>query len=260
MALVTFTTDLSSGNYYLAAIKGAILTKSPDARFVDIENNIKAFDVKQGAYIIGNAFSFFPEKSIHVIHVGLEYAWRRRILIAEHRNHYFLAADNGLLPLIFFQQSAKIYSINSELVIGDNLFKSSTISTVVKHLADGNAMEEIAQPASDYYVIQFPNPSYANGSIRGHVMHIDHYGNIVTNVSKELFYRIIKTDLFTIQARNFISEKISETYRDVDHVEPLTLFNSAGFLELALNRAKANKLFGIDYDTNILIDERNDLH
>ena len=103
MHLVTLTTDFGVQDYYVGALKGALLRREPALKLVDITHQIKPFDIVQGAFVVANTWHEFPEGTIHLIGVNCVYQPEYRFVAVRHEGHYFLAPDNGLLTILFQQ-------------------------------------------------------------------------------------------------------------------------------------------------------------
>jgi S-adenosylmethionine hydrolase len=251
MALVTFTSDLGLQDYYTAVIKGAIYSRNSALNIVDISHNIKPFDIVQGAYIIKNAFQSFPEGTIHLLSVNSHYDNGRCYLAARYEGHYFIGPDNGIFSLIFEGGANKVY----ELEGSPDLLSQDVIAKAVHHITGGMPFNEIGILVDEIEERMTFQPITTSDMIKGAVIHIDHYENVVVNISETLFQQIRKKRKAKIYFKRFnpINE-ISYSYADVPVGEPLCLFNSAGFLEIAVNTGKASSLLGLQLEDGVNIE------
>ncbi len=251
MALVTFTSDLGLQDYYSAVIKGAILSRNPALNIVDISHNIKPFDIVQGAYILKNAYGSFPKGTIHLVSVNSHYDSGRCYLAARYKDHYFIGPDNGIFSLVFEGEADKIYELEGT----PELLSQDTIAKAVQHISGGMPFNEIGILVDEIEERMTFQPITTPDMIKGAVIHIDHYENVVVNISETLFQQIRKKRKAKIYFKRFNPiDKISYSYADVPVGEPLCLFNSAGFLEIAVNTGKASSLLGLNLEDGVNIE------
>jgi S-adenosylmethionine hydrolase len=252
MAIVTLTTDLGARDFYLAALKGAIYTTCGLIPITDINNAVKLFDIKEAAYIIRNAYSYFPKGSIHIVYVNASDA-KGKLLICQRDGHYFITFDNGLLSIAFGKTPAETYVINEELYEGHNLTFAQPIANIVNLLLKEYKPTDFAHLATDTVNYRLLNPIETPGSIRGTIMYIDNYGNAIVNITRDMFERVVQDKRFTILANIANTKTVSQHYSDVDEGDLVCLFNSAGYLEIAINKGKADSLLGLRLDGPVLV-------
>lgn len=256
MHVVTLTSDLGLRDYYVAAIKGAILTKhQAPVQFVDISHQIKSFDIKEAAYVVKNAYRYFPKGSVHIIHTRGN-ATNSKLLACEVDGHYFVTYNNGVLPIMFYPIPGGIYEVNAEITEVDSLLSENGLAQVVHLLLQEFKLPDFAHPAHDYTDSRLINPTYQKDFIKGSVVHIDSFGNVVTNISRQLFDEYIGNKSFLIESSIAIIQTISKHYQDVEEGDVLALFNSQDLLEIAMNRSKAANLLGIKLNSNVIVTAR----
>ena len=257
MPIITLTTDLGLKDYYVGSLKGALLSQYPEAKIVDISHEIKAFDMLQASVVIRNAFPDFPDGTVHIIGVNPDVTEESRHLVAKVRDQYFIMPDNGMLSLIFDSKPDEVVSMTliqqSEMLS----FPAKDIYvTAACHLAKGGSLNVIGKPVKDMAERMLFRAVMEDHLIRGMAMYIDHYGNVLTNIDKNLFKQFNKFPGFSIQLRRSEYEirEISKIYGDVPHGEKLAMFSSSGFLEIAINQGNASKLLGINQNDIIRIE------
>lgn len=257
MAVITLTTDWHNDDFYSGAIKGTILSIDPNARIVEISNKISLFNGTQGAFVLRNAFGFFPEGSIHILDLNTEISDSRRLLAFSYRQHFFLGCDNGMLGFILGEeQPDEIVNIQK---FDLSVFPSfpalavlapaaATISKLGKIDILGTSVQNIVRQVA-------LNPTIGDAVISGSVIYIDSYRNVITNVSKELFDRIGKGRKIEIlvQSYHYRITTICNTYNEVSDGELVALFNSAGLLEIAINHGNVADLLNLSINSNIRI-------
>ena len=247
MALITLTSDIGSQDYLVGAVKGQLLQVDPGFHIIDITHQLLPFNYPQGAYITRNAIKNFPAHTFHLVLVNLFETKPEQLLLAYHNEQYILCADNGLLTMILESQP--------ELVIGLPLDKTAQRNTLhcvqvmgaaVKKIADGVNILDIGQPDISYVEKNALKPLLGESWIEGQIIFIDNFENVVVNITREQFEEQRKGRSFRIVfKRDEVIERISETYADVTEGEKLALFNSAGYLEIAVNKGNAAGLFGL---------------
>jgi S-adenosyl-L-methionine hydrolase (adenosine-forming) len=247
MPLVTLTSDIGSPDYLVAAVKAQLLQLNPDFQIIDISHNIPPFNYPQAAYVCQNAIKNFPEYTYHLVLVNLFEKKPEQLLLAFHNNQYLLCADNGLLTMILEE--------TPEIVIGIPLDKSATKNTtylasvmgkVVNQLVNGESIKNIGNSDVKYLEKRHLRPILENNSIEGQIIFIDSFENVIVNITHEQFEEQRKGRSFRIVfKRDEMIDRISETYADVAEGEKLALFNSAGYLEIAINKGNAAGLFGL---------------
>ena len=247
MPLLTLTSDIGHQDYLVAAVKAQLLQIDPAFIIVDITHSISPFNYPQAAYICRSAFKNFPDFSYHIILVNLFEKKPEQLLLAFHRNQYFLCADNGLLSMILEEKP--------EMVIGIPLDKTAIKNTthcvgvmgkVINQLAQGEPIQNIGVPDVTYTEKNHLRPLLDNNWIEGQIIFIDNFENVIVNITHEQFEEQRKGRSFRIVfKRDEVIDRVSESYADVQPGEKLALFNSAGYLEIAINKGNAAGLFGL---------------
>ena len=247
MPLVTLTSDIGQQDYLVGAVKGQLLQVNAAFSLVDITHQLSPFNYPQSAYVCRNAIRNFPEYTYHIILVNLFEQKPERLLLAFHKNQYIFCADNGLLTMILEEKP--------ELVIGLPLEKNTSKNTLYCAQVFGKAIDAISQGESlmkigepDIPIIEKNHLRALLGQdwIEGQIIFIDNFENVIVNIRREEFEAQRKGRSFKIVfKRDEVIERISETYADVPEGEKLALFNSAGYLEIAINKGNAAGLFGL---------------
>lgn len=257
MPIVTLTTDLGLNDHYVGAVKGAILSLSPDITIVDITHNIPAFNILQAAFTLKNSFHFFPKGTIHIMGVNPEADEGTDHLAILYKEHYFIGANNGVFSLIFDQKPEKVVQLNFSLQADYLTFPTKDIFTrAACHIANGGTLELIGKPL-DHILERTNFQAVSVGNIiKGMIIHIDHYGNIITNVEENFFTSFAQKRNFMINLRSgdYDINSISKAYNDVPEGEKLALFSSSGLLEIAINKGNASSLLGMKYGHSIMIE------
>lgn len=253
MALFTLTSDLGISDYYVAAVKGKILQNCPGSEIYDISNQLRTYDIRQAAFVLRNAYTHFPKGTIHLINVDSDKERTEKYILVEADGYFLLGPDNGLLSLVV----EKVDNIILLEEINDNITTFpllDIISTYACKLANGSKPTSLGTSASQMVQAETLQPVIYENSIKGIIVFIDYYGNAIVNVRKTDFERVGEGKRFIIQLRrNESIREISRTYADVPEGEKVCLFNNAGYMELALNKARLNTLMGMKAGDSILI-------
>lgn len=275
MAIISLTTDFGEKDYFAGAVKGAIYTELKEqVKIVDISHSVSPFHISEAAYIIKNAYNSFPKGSIHIIGIDSEFTPENKHLAVLLDDHYFICANNGILSLLAAEiKPAKIVEINIHDKLQSNFPVLDVFVKVASHLARGGTLEVIGKSISEIkHNKQFePIVNNEGNQIVGHVIYIDNYGNVITNISRKLFESTGKGRKFRLSARTLSFTTILESYsswinfeleidkRPNEDGKKLALFNSAGYIELAIYKSNpstvgsASSLFGLEIRDTVTI-------
>jgi len=247
MALLTLTSDIGDQDYLAGAIKGQLLQINPAFTLVDITHSISPFNYPQAAYICRNAIRNFPPFTFHLLLVNLFDKKPEQLLFAYHHEQYVLCADNGLLTMVLEDKPEMVISLPL-LQPGDRntLYCTGVMGRAIQQLQDGMSLQQIGRPDPVIVEKNHLRPLYSDHWLEGQIIYIDNFENIVVNITRDQFEEQRKGRNFQVVfKRNEVIDRISETYADVPEGEKLALFNSAGYLEIAINKGNAAGLFGL---------------
>jgi S-adenosylmethionine hydrolase len=247
VAIITLTSDIGLQDYLTGAIKGLLAQNCPDHRVIDISHEILPFNFPQAAYLCKSALKWFPRKTCHFILVNLFDHKNTHYLLCEHQGQYFFSADNGLITMILDGKPEVISRLEMPPVGNNTLAVISGFAEAVLALEYGTPVSEIGHPV-DTLVERNPlQPIVQNTYIEGQVIYIDRFENVVVNITREQFEASRKGRGFRISVMRdeFISQ-ISESYADAPEGEKVAMFNTSGYLEIAINKGNAAGLFGLE--------------
>lgn len=255
MPIITLTTDLGLRDYYVSAIKAAIIGQIPDITIVDITHEIEPFNIHQAAFNIRNSYRNFPKGTVHIIGVYEILKKDGKHFAMEVDGHFFVGPDNGIFSLVFDMKPDKIVEINIKPEPALLTFPAKDIYVKAAcHIARGGTLEIIGSIKDSISNVQIFQPSITSNAIRGIAVYIDRYGNIITNITQLQYKEVSQARRFTIYSPGTEIDTISTNYFDVGQGEALAMFNSSGFLEIAINKGNASNLLGIKISDNITID------
>jgi S-adenosylmethionine hydrolase len=255
MPVITLTTDWNKNDYYLAVIKGRILSLCPDAKIIDISHQVPSFNIRQAAFLIKNSYLHFPEETIHIIGVSSAAAPNGKFLATKVNNQYFLTYDTGIFGQIFKNEPEEIVEINSQGKEFDIFPEFSVLIDVACQLINGGTLNTIGTEAKDFIKTVPLRAAIEDSTITGRIIYIDSYRNAITNVTRELFERIGQDRPFEIlvQSERYRITKINKTYGETTLGELLALFNTIDLLEIAMNHGNVADLLALDTDSSVRI-------
>lgn len=273
MAIITLTTDFGYKDHFVGAVKGAILNNLPDARIVDISHAISPFNIQECAYILKNAYTSFPKGSVHIVGVDSEISPENQHIVVLVDGHYFISANTGVISLITSEiKPEKVVEIQLPNVQVDAFPEQHIFVPVACHIARGGKLEVIGRPFQELRELREFEPRVINEgkTISGNVIYIDNYGNVITNIQKSLFEAYRNGRNYEIIARTTKIKEVHQSYNGIinfslDRVQrkgpgdALALFNSAGYIELAIYKSDLNTvggastLLGLNYRDTVTI-------
>jgi S-adenosylmethionine hydrolase len=256
MAIITLTTDLGDKDIYQAALKGSILKLTPTVTIIDITHSVAAFNVQQAAFILKNSFHYFPEGTVHLIGIDTVYNAYTKYLAVRYKGHYFVGADNGIFSLMFTEDAEEMTEIN---IMQDLKFLHFPLADIfVKaacHLAKGGTLQEIGLPVATLEKKMNLQPVVEKNVIKGSVIYIDSFQNVITNITKEFFNSEQKGRRFVLYfKRNETINHLSWHYNEVPEGEKLCMFGISDHLEIAINKGNASGLLGLNLGDSVIID------
>ena len=254
--LITLTSDWGAKDYYASAVKGMIYKHNPDAIIVDVTHSIQQFNSAEAAYVLRNASKSFPDGTIHIIGINTEESLNHHHTVALYNNQYFIGTDDGIFSLIFDHKPEKIIELDIPMETSNHTFSSrDRFAKAAAMLSTGSKIQELGQDREGLVSKMHFSPVTQENSLKGMIIHIDNYENLVTNINRESFSKFTQGSEFEISFRNqkYKVTKIYESYGDVRPGEIVALFTSDNILEIAINKGNAASLLGIDKGDPIVV-------
>ena len=255
MPVITLTTEWRPDDIYNGIIKGKLCSLCPGATVVDNACNIPPFNIAQASFIIRNTYLNYPKGSIHIICIHSEAHKDENFLIIRAKDHFFIGTDNGIFYLILNSEPDEIVRIDNdgstdELEIfakaASDLFNGKNPSQL------GTRLDKISEKLPLRATID-------KEVVIGSIIFIDSYGNVISNITREIFDRIFENKKFriSIQSNKNYTENISRTYSDVPVGELLARFNQLDLLEMSINGADISELLSLEVGSSVRIDMLN---
>lgn len=259
MPIITLTTDLGTVDHYVSAVKATILRQLDNANIVDISHDIPSFNIIHAAFVLKNVYLEFPPGSIHIIGVNAETNEDNSHLAVYANGHYFVGTDNGIFSLLLDLKPDKIVEITTTRDSDNENFPVKDVfAKAACHIARGGTLEiigtEIKQFSKEFAKLE---ALHDKNSIRGSIIHIDHYGNAITNISQRLFKDVAKGRDFTINLgskEHYSLNTIKRKYNEVQAGDAVALFISTDFLTISINNGSASSLMGLHINDTVRIE------
>jgi S-adenosyl-L-methionine hydrolase (adenosine-forming) len=247
LSLITLTTDIGQQDFLVGAIKGQLLQQTQGFSIVDISHSLSPFNYPQAAYVCRNAINNFATGTFHLVMVNLFDEKPDHLLLAQHNGNFIGCADNGLLTMILEEVPQKVVALPLDKGQPKNtIYCTQVFAKAFTAIINGASLDQIGDASVSIQVKNPLRPMLGNNWIEGQIIFIDNFENVIVNISKDDFEEQRKGRSFKIVfKRDEVIERISDTYADVNEGEKLALFNSAGYLEIAINKGNAAGLFGL---------------
>jgi S-adenosylmethionine hydrolase len=251
MSIISLLSDFGHKDPYVAEMKAVILSINPQARIVDITHEIEKFNIRMGAYVLASATPYFPPNTIHVAVVDPDVGTKRRPIIAETNRSLYVGPDNGLLMLAAHKEHIKkVYHIDNPKYMLSQVSKTfhgrDIFAPAAAHLTEGMKPSDFGPAIQDYIFPEFAKPHARNGELLGEVLHIDDFGNIVSNITLEdlekMGFHEANSLLVTLGGKT-LTIQFGSAYGEVPSSTPLALIGSSNFLEVAVNQGSASRIF-----------------
>jgi hypothetical protein len=261
MPTIAILTDFGLRDYYVSAMKAVIISICPKVRIVDICHNVEKFNVREGAFILASVSNYFPKGTIFLAVVDPGVGTKRRAIVIESERAYYVGPDNGLLLLASLRDGIKaVYEITNKNLMLPRISRTfhgrDIFAPVAAYLALGIEPAEVGPRINDYLVPTFAVSSMKKGMIKGEILHVNGFGNIVTNISTvDLEKAGIKEGMQIRLAvgRKKLDVKICKAYGEVPRGEFLAIIGSTDNLEISINQGNAAKFLGVKAGDNVLV-------
>jgi S-adenosylmethionine hydrolase len=252
MPVITLTTEWRPDDIYNGIIKGKLCSLCPGIQVIDNASNIAPFNISHASFVIRNTFTNYPRGSIHIICVHSEAQKGEDYLIIKARGHFFVGTDNGIFNLILNADPDEIIRIepdntNDELEI---------FAKAASDLIAGKQPSQLGTPLKNISERLPLRATIDTDVIIGSIIFIDSYGNAISNITREIFYRVFENREFRIyiQSNKNYTGHISNAYNDVPVGDLLARFNSLDLLEISINGANVSELLSIEVGSAVRVD------
>jgi len=253
MAIVTFLSDFGESDHYVAAVKAKILSVNSSLNILDISHRIGRCDLAHGAFVLRSVYRDFPRGTVHLVAVNSVGGPNDNFIALEMNGHFFVGTDNGIFGLISEQEAALVVNLNVLNPVRTTFPARNILAVAAAKIASGRALTDLGPRLETYKRMKLSEPKANQKLISGHVIRVDHFGNLITNIDQRTFNILSKDKKYTI---SFARERLSRIHEFMHQVEPgevFIIFNDLGLMEVGVNMGNARNLLGLDYDSPILI-------
>lgn len=260
--IITFLSDFGTRDGYVGAVKGVIKSISSGIDIVDITHDINPYNIKMAAFAILNYYSLFPDKTVHLSVVDPGVGSERNVIILATKKYYFVGPDNSIFQFVANQEKHKIYSIDPNSIYnnkkGDTFHARDVFAPIAARLAMGEQPQNIGTQIEGLQVSSDKKNNASRSINKTNIEPIiyDQFGNIIFDFTKTDFEAISDKQLTSISFKNFESNQIYHYYSQVSKGKPLFLWNSLGYLELAVNQDSAVEYFNYRETDRVILNYR----
>jgi len=257
--IITLLTDFGLKDPYVASMKGVILGINPRCALIDITHQVNPHDTKEGAFVLGQAYSNFPKGTIHLSVVDPGVGGTRNPILIVTKNYFFVGPDNGLFTIALRGESVK----QAVVLTNQKFFLSKISSTfhgrdifapVAAYLTLGVKPESLGPPIKSWHEISFPGPTMKQEKLIGEIVHVDAFGNLISNIDCKSLRHFSKGCPFIIKLGKRTMRGLKKGYWEGRDDEPMALIGSAGFLEISIREGNAQKALRIEKGDPIIVD------
>jgi S-adenosylmethionine hydrolase len=258
--IITLTTDFGANDHLVGSMKGVILNINPAARIVDLNHNVVPYDILDGALSLGQAYKYFPPRTIHVIVVDPGVGTDRRPLLVSGEKQFFVAPDNGVLSVIFGREACTVRHITAEHYfmnpISPTFHGRDIFAPTAGWLSKAFQSEAFGDVITDFAKFGLPKAKTDGPSVKGVVLRVDAFGNLMTNLTAEE----IPIDVLdnggeiklAVNGKPVL--KFAHTFASGNPGEPMALVGSSGYVEIAVNRGSAARTLGANRGAEVILD------
>lgn len=253
--VITLTTDFGLQDYYVSAMKAVMLGIAPEARFVDVSHDIPSQDIMAGSWVLKNSAMLFPSNTVHAVVIDPGVGTERNPIAMRMEDQYFVGPDNGIFSLLTADREYTAVRLTKKEYLREH--HSSTFhgrdifAPAAAHLSRGVPLEELGEPLEELVSYRWMQPIADKDGLEGNIIHIDKFGNLITNIPKSLIDEAIAQKNVKIYVGNIILNDIKTTFGAVAEGEPVAYIGSAGMLEIAINKGNAEEMLGIQKGAQI---------
>ncbi len=249
--IITLMTDFGTSDNYVGVMKGVILSINPQAQIVDITHTIPPQDIHGAAFLIDSAYRYFPTGTIHLIVVDPGVGSERGAIVCQTQTAYFVCPDNGIVTHLLHNNEESIHAVTVEnsayfLPQVSNTFHGRDIfAPVAAHLSRGVSIDKLGNPVTNPVQLPIPKPEVTTETIVGHVIWIDSFGNLITNISHEILELLAGQNNVVIHAGIARIDRLNHSYAESVVGEPLAIIGSSNRLEISINQGDAAQVLGL---------------
>ena len=256
--IITLITDFGDKSGYVGVMKGVILSINPDCRIVDISHQISPQDREEAAFVLKSVYPFFPPQSIHLVVVDPGVGSKRKPILIESGTHWFVGPDNGVLSFACLtEECKKVWEITNTSYflprVSSTFHGRDIFAPVAAHLSLGVPAHDLGEEQKHCVRLEALEPEILQGMIKARVMYTDHFGNVISNISYNLFNAVVADKPFRITVGGTVIERIAPSYADAREGEIIALFGSSQQLEIAVRNGNCKRTLQVEKGAEISV-------
>jgi len=259
MSVIALLTDFGLNDNFVGVMKGVIYRINPEAKIVDLFHQVESHNIRDAAFLLKGSYPYFPEGTIFLVVVDPGVGGERKSIIVKTKKHLFVAPDNGVLSFLKEKEIKMIVEITNEEYflkpVSSTFHGRDIFASVAAHLSKGKNVKNFGPVIREMEKLEFPEPQLKNNRLVGEVMYIDHFGNLITNISRDTFLRFIEGKKFKIAIGKAKISKISSSYQEGKKGLPIAIFDSFDNLEISLYCDDASRHLNLHKDSKIYIEK-----
>jgi len=241
--IVTIATDFGVQDAYAGAVKGILLRINPRLRIVDITHQIPSFDILEGAFNLNFYYRFFPRGTIHLLVVDPGVGGKRKGILIKSDDFFFVGPDNGVFSFVYDRENIReIRNLTNPAYflqrVSPTFHARDIFAPVCAYLSLGVEPKEFGTSAEVCYKFKFPEPVCGKDRLRGEIIHIDRFGNLISNISSDL----LKDEKIRIKVGRRTIKGLGGFYAEAKKRELIALIGSSNYLEISVSQGSARKL------------------
>ncbi len=255
--IVTLTTDFGQAGGYVGAVKGVLLKINPLLRIVDVTHEISCFDILEGALVLDSFYRFFPKGTIHLVVVDPGVGGKRKGVLIKTDDYFFIGPDNGIFTFVYDQEKVRemVNLTNPEYFLGkpsSTFHARDILAPISAYLSLGVKPGEFGRTTKDCYKLKLHTPICTKDSLTGEIIHIDRFGNLITNLSPDF---ISDERRVQIKVKNKKINHLSRFYEEEKKGKLVALIGSSKLLEIAINQGSAQRFLKAETGDKVKIEK-----
>lgn len=257
MSVITLLTDFGTRDHFIGVVKGIILSINPSAEIVDITHEVRPHNIREGAFYLLSSYTYFPPGSIHLVVVDPGVGSKRRAIACKSKDYFFVAPDNGILSPVV-EELEEVVALDREDFFHHPVSKTfharDIFAPCSAYISKGIELKELGTPISRDELVTFPlkKPHFENDRAEGEVLHIDRFGNIITNFKvSEVLSWAGKEKIRVLLGKKVIKNWVN-SYQEGGN-DPFLIEGSSGYLEISLRNRNAAQSFKVKVESRVVI-------
>ena len=244
--IITLLTDFGTRDHYVASMKGVILGINPRSMLIDISHQVSSQNIQEGAFYLASAFSFFPKGTIHLSVVDPGVGGPRKPILVVTSRYYFVGPDNGIFTLALHREKVKqVVALSNEKYflsrVSSTFHGRDVFAPVAAHLSLGITPESFGDEVDSWESLRIAETEQKGRELRGEIVHIDAFGNLISNIDEKTFFDVTRSHNFLIKMGRQRIHSLKKGYWEGKEGELMALIGSGGFLEISIRERSAQE-------------------